>query len=80
MKMDKITEPACAQLNKEMQEALDAVAEKHGIKISIGPGRYDDQLAQLARIIRGEEPNRFPPSHDLAVHETVLRASDMPLD
>jgi predicted dehydrogenase len=44
------------------------------------PGRYHDQLAELARIIRGEEENRYPPAHDLAVHETILRASDLPLD
>ena len=50
------------------------------VKLPPMPGRYDDQLAELARIIRGEEENRYPPSHDLAVHETVLRASDMALD
>ena len=50
------------------------------VKLPSMPGRYDDQLAELARIIRGEEENRYPPRHDLAVHETVLRAGDMPLD
>ncbi len=44
------------------------------------PRQIGDQLAELARIIRGEEENRYPPRHDLAVHETVLRASDMVLD
>lgn len=44
------------------------------------PGRYDDQLAELAKIIRGEMEHPYPPAHDLAVHETVLRASGMPLD
>ena len=39
------------------------------------PGRYDDQLVELARVIRGQIDNPYPPSHDLAVHETVLRAS-----
>ena len=44
------------------------------------PGRYDDQLAELAKIIRGEMEHPYPPAHDLAVHETVLRASGMPVD
>jgi hypothetical protein len=44
------------------------------------PGRYDDQLAELARVIRGEEDAKYPPAHDLAVQETILRASGMPLD
>ena len=44
------------------------------------PGRYDDQLAELARIIRGEEASRYPAEHDLAVHETILRASNLPID
>lgn len=44
------------------------------------PGRYDDQLAELAKIIRGEMEHPYPPVHDLAVQETVLLASGMPLD
>jgi len=39
------------------------------------PGRYDDQLIELARIIRGEEESEYPPEHDLAVQEAVLKAS-----
>ncbi len=41
------------------------------------PGRYNDQLAELAQIIRGEIKSPYPPAHDLAVHETILRASGM---
>jgi predicted dehydrogenase len=44
------------------------------------PGRYDDQLAELARIIRGQQESGYPPSHDLAVHEAVLLASGLPID
>jgi predicted dehydrogenase len=39
--------------------------------------RYVGDAANLASIIRGELPNMFPSSHDLAVQETVLRASAM---
>lgn len=41
------------------------------------PGRYDDQLADFARIIRGEKDLDYTPEHDLAVHETLLKASGM---
>jgi len=44
------------------------------------PGRYDDQLADFARIIRGEKELDVKPEHDLAVLETILRASGMPLE
>lgn len=39
--------------------------------------RYVGDAANLASILRGELPNMFPSSHDLAVQETVLRASAM---
>ena len=44
------------------------------------PGRYDEQLVELAEIIRGEKESDYPPSHDLAVHEAILLASGLPLD
>ena len=44
------------------------------------PGRYDDQLADLAKIIRGEKRSDYPPQHDLAVHEAVLDASGVSSD
>jgi predicted dehydrogenase len=44
------------------------------------PGRYDAQLADFARIVRGESKQAFPIDHEVAVHETLLRASAMPVD
>jgi predicted dehydrogenase len=41
--------------------------------------RYIDDAADMAKIIRGEKPTDFPPEHDLAVQETLLKACDMPL-
>jgi len=41
------------------------------------PGRYDGQLIDLARIVRGESESEYPPSHDLAAHEAILRASGL---
>jgi len=42
--------------------------------------RYIDDAADLAKIIRGEKATDFPPHHDDAVQETVLKASRLPLD
>ena len=41
------------------------------------PGRYDAQLLDFARVIRGEKASDYPPAHDLAVQEAVLRASGL---
>ncbi len=42
--------------------------------------RYVDDARDFAQIIRGEKASDFPPAHDLAVQETVLRASALPLE
>ena len=42
--------------------------------------RYINDAKDLAMIIRGEKEADFPPDHDDAVQETVLKASGMPLD
>ncbi len=42
--------------------------------------RYIDDARDLAMIIRGEKESDFPPEHDDAVQETVLKASNLPLD
>lgn len=43
-------------------------------------GRYDGDFLDLARIIRGEKEHDFPPAHDLAVQEVILRASGLSID
>lgn len=42
--------------------------------------RYVDDAADFARVIRGESPRRFSPSHDLDVQTTLLQACGLPLD
>ena len=42
------------------------------------PGRYDEQLLELARIVRGEIANPYPLAHELMVQETLLAAIDYP--
>jgi predicted dehydrogenase len=43
-------------------------------------GRYDGDFADLAKVIRGEKALAFTPEHDLAVEETILRASGLPIN
>jgi len=38
------------------------------------PGRYDSQLIEFARAIRGEKEPGFSPDHEIAVQKTVLAA------
>ena len=50
------------------------------VKLPPMPGRYDDQLLALARIVRGQEASEYSPEHDLAVQEAVLKGSGAPLN
>jgi predicted dehydrogenase len=49
------------------------------VKFPKGGGRYDGDFADLAKVIRGEKAFTFTPEHDLAVQETVLLASGLPV-
>lgn len=57
----------------------DRVYKKGNSEITFDPPyqRYVGDAADLAKIIRGEKENPYPPSRDLAVQEAVLAASDM---
>jgi predicted dehydrogenase len=52
----------------------------HPVELPEMTGRYDDLLIDFAKVINGQMENRYPPSHDVAVHETVLRASGLQVD
>ncbi|MEM7392664.1 MAG: Gfo/Idh/MocA family oxidoreductase [Verrucomicrobiota bacterium] len=43
-------------------------------------GRYDGEFVDLAKVIREEKALAWTPEHDLAAHETILRAAGMKLD
>ena len=43
-------------------------------------GRYDDQLLELARVIRGEIPNPYPLDHERLVQKCLLQACGCPID
>ena len=47
------------------------------LKLEVPKGRYDSDLLDLAKVIRGEKELAWTAAHDIAVHETVLRASGM---
>ena len=72
--------------NRKMRDA----AKKRGtygglrwmseVELPRSPGRYDEQMRDFARIVRGEKETEYTPEHDLVVHETTLRASGVPVD
>jgi len=71
-------EPAAARL------ALDAPRGEfkkgyQDVKFPRAGGRYDGDFADLAQVIRGEKPFTFTPENDVAVQETLLLASGLPI-
>lgn len=50
-------------------------AGTHQIDVGVMNGRYDEQLTELARIIRGEMANPYPCEHEFLVQETLLAAA-----
>jgi hypothetical protein len=49
------------------------------VELAPPPGRYDGQLLEFARVVRGEKQRDYPSAHELAVQETLLRACGLPL-
>jgi predicted dehydrogenase len=45
------------------------------IQLNVPKGRYDLEFVDLAKIVRGEKKLAWDAAHDIAVHETVLRAA-----
>lgn len=45
------------------------------LKLEVPKGRYDQEFVDLAKVIRGEKQLAWSAEHDIAVHETVLRAA-----
>ena len=61
----------------EGNEAFEAGT--HIVDVGVMNGRYDNQLIELAKIIRGEMENPWPFPHELIVQEALLRASGVQL-
>ncbi len=49
----------------------------HEVTLPKSAGRYHGEFEDLAKIIRGEKKLAWDGAHDVAVHETILRASGM---
>ncbi len=49
----------------------------HDVPMDSAAGRYDGEFLDLARCIRGEGGPAWDGTHDVTVHETVLRAAGM---
>jgi hypothetical protein len=45
------------------------------VSLAVRKGRYDEEFIDLARVLRGEKPLAWNAAHDIAVHDTVLRAA-----
>ena len=52
----------------------------HDVTLPSMRGRYDGEFEDLASVIRGQKTLEFSPEHDLTVQETVLLASDLPVE
>ena len=50
------------------------------VELPPSAGRYDGDFSDLAQIVRGQKAPDFTPDHDLAVQETILRASGLSVD
>jgi predicted dehydrogenase len=72
-------EPPVVKLTLE-KPAGDFLAGEHHVPLPPTTGRYHDQLREFAAVIRNERNPSFTGEHDLAVHRTVLQASDLPVD
>jgi predicted dehydrogenase len=47
------------------------------IALPVRKGRYDEEFIDLAHVLRGEKTLHWSAAHDVAVHETVLRAAGL---
>lgn len=50
------------------------------LQFPVTAGRYDEQLVELARIIRGEIANPYPLEHEFLVQQALLAACGLPAD
>lgn len=48
---------------------------QQSFQLQVPKGRYDLEFVDLAKVVRGERKLAWDATHDIALHETVLRAS-----
>jgi predicted dehydrogenase len=67
-------------LRLALSEARDPYSQGYQeVSFPLQAGRYDDQLIELAEIIRGERENPYPLEHELLVQQCLLEACGYPL-
>jgi predicted dehydrogenase len=67
-------------LRLALSEARDPYSQGYQeVSFPLQTGRYDDQLIELAEIIRGERENPYPLEHELLVQQCLLEACGYPL-
>ena len=79
------TKGAMEILPLESGEATLYVNASHGpwkkgrqqVKLEVPRGRYDNDLTDFAKVVRGQKKLAWSAAHDIAVHETVMRASGL---
>jgi len=81
------TKGAMEILPLESGKATLWLSEPHGVwkkgansvELPVPRGRYTREFVDLAAVVRGEKPLGWTALHDIAVHETILRASGAPV-
>lgn len=74
----RLLEPPAARLSLDKAQG-EYTAGYQDLKLPPMAGRFDGDFIDLAKVIRGEKAFGFSPEHDLAVQETVLLASGLPI-
>lgn len=57
-----------------LEDTPEFPAGTHRVDVGVMNGRYEDQLTELARVIRGEIENPYPYEHELLTQEVLLAA------
>jgi predicted dehydrogenase len=47
------------------------------LQLVVPKGRYDEEFKDLARVVRGEKKLAWDATHDIAVHDTVMKAAGL---
>jgi predicted dehydrogenase len=58
-----------------LEDTPDYSAGTHIVNVGVMNGRYDDQLIELARVIRGKIDNPYSYDHELLAQETIIAAA-----
>lgn len=66
--------------NAEPDKVYSDSGKRVEVKQVTGGQRYDEQMLDFARFVRGEKENPFPYDHELQIHRATLRACGIPVE